>query len=98
MTKYAILQIFEPKKDSQGNIPYDASQALGKISNACRSLSKNGENTCALGEYAWIFDLSTDMHMLSRLTFFAESGMLSYRVAFLDEKLPWMPYDKTEGN
>ena len=96
--KQAILQIFRPEKDSQGSIPHKASLALDEISRIyrerCKNLSNTGENLEALGENCWLLDLGTEVHTLSLLVTLAECRCLSYRIAFLDEKLDWIPYGK----
>ncbi|WP_292992541.1 hypothetical protein [Nitrosomonas sp.] len=96
--KQAILQIFRPEKDSQGSIPHEASLALDEISRIyrerCKNLSNTGENLEALGENCWLLDLGTEVHTLSLLVTLAERRCLSYRIAFLDEKLDWIPYGK----
>lgn len=96
--KQAILQIFRPERDSHGSIPHEASQALDEISHIykdqCRNLGNTGENLEALGENCWLLDLGTEVHTLSLFVTAAERGHLSYRIAFLDEKLDWIPYGK----
>ncbi|WP_415878133.1 hypothetical protein [Methylomonas sp. TEB] len=100
MTKYAILQIFKPEKDSYGSIPHGASQSLNEISriykDRCRNHENTGENLDMLGENCWLLGLDTEVHTLSLFVTAAERGCLSYRIAFLDEKLPWMSYNNAE--
>jgi len=98
--KSAILQIFKPERDYQGSIPHKASQALSEISNIykerCRNLGNTAVSLEALGENCWLLDLGTEVHTLSLFVTVAEQGCLSYRIAFLDDKLNWLNYNDTE--
>jgi hypothetical protein len=92
--KSAILQVFPPKKDSQGSIPHKASQALGKISDKAKDSLKQIEGFEQLGDYAWLYPLETSLHTISEIVYLAGLGGLSYRVAFLDDELQWINYNE----
>ena len=91
----AILQVFPPKKDSQGSIPHKASQALSNISGKAKDSLKRIEGFEQLGDYAWLCPLETGLHAISEVVCLADLGGLSYRVAFLDNKLNWTNYNNT---
>lgn len=87
--KQVIIQFFPPNKDVNGNMPYESSNSLGYISNICTSLSKSDENTSVFGQYCLLLDLSTELHILSRLVVHAEKGGVSYRIAYLENEVKW---------
>jgi len=96
--KQAILQVFPPKKDSQGSITHKESQALSNISGKAKDSLKRIEGFEQLGDYAWLCPLETGLHAISEIVCLADLGGLSYRVAFMDNELQWMTYDKNEVN
>jgi hypothetical protein len=96
--KQAILQILPPQKDAQGSITHKESQALSKISDKARDSLKRIEGFEQLGEYAWLCPLETSLQTLSEIVCLADIGGLSYRVAFMENELQWMTYDKKEDN
>lgn len=91
--KSAILQIHYPKKNSEGYISHEQSKALSDISRIAKDSCLHVKGFEQLGEYAWLCQLETSLHILSGLVHLADKVDLSYRVAFLDDELQWMNYN-----